>query len=107
MQPCIQLLTIGTIANLSTAVYVYLVDKSSGLMVRVGATSTGAGLVVADLSEIELSPTHLYELFITLENAWIGDKLDITVGAATTDCITLDIENLNEPRANQTIAFYA
>lgn len=87
---CITSLVVGTIANLTTAVYVYIQDITTGRLVRLPVTSSGAGLVAATVSGEDFMDGHDYELWVTLASAAsIEDKLSVTIEAVAYTCFHL------------------
>ena len=90
---CVDTITIGTIANLNTAVYIYIRNLSTGYVHQQAATSSGAGLVILDSTLPDKSfynENHLYELWITLQSAGINNKKTITIDAEVQDCLLLN-----------------
>ena len=79
---CLTTLVVGTIANLSTDVYVYIRrDGESSITKRYEATSTAAGAISLDLTGDNewLNEHHCYGIWVTLRTANIDEKIDITV----------------------------
>jgi hypothetical protein len=100
---CTKLLTVGAIAQNSHPVYVWLFNKTTGKIDRFEETSDVNGLVVVDLSGVDLSENQLYEIFVTNRNAWIGDKLPVTVGGDAYNCFTVYFKQTNAEPADQTL----
>lgn len=105
---CIDSLIVGTISSLTTAVFIFVKDITTGKIVRFEETSDGAGLVtITGLdTEPDFMPNHSYELWITLALATsIEAKEDITVpnAAASTECISLNFEYTGEEYTSITI----
>lgn len=93
---CATTLTVGTIANLTTAIYVYIHDHTTGRLVRYSTTSSGAGVVSFDLSDGQVyAEDHDYELYITLASATnIEEKVSFTINAVAYDCVALDFKRV-------------
>jgi hypothetical protein len=104
LNQCVEVLTIGTIAVNNHPVYVWLNNKTTGQLMQFAVTSSNEGLVTVDLSAVDLQEGHLYEIFVTNRNAWIGDKIDVTVGATPYDCFQLSFKQTNVEPTNQTIS---
>lgn len=87
---CISTLTVGTISNISTAVYVYLRNNTTGRTYRYSTTSSGAGVVSVDISAQQHIPEHDYELWVTLASATnTEEKLTLTISSETMTCVSL------------------
>jgi len=111
---CTQQIIIGTIAQISTAVYVYLRNVTLDKTTRIaGVTSDGAGLVTINTTTTKqlFNVGHSYELWITLQNSTnIEEKINFTIGSTSQDCVALrftpvldeDLDNLSA--ATQTLA---
>lgn len=85
---CATDLTIGTIANLSTAVYVYIKNHTTGFTKRYDVTSSGAGVVVITLVTNDIMPDHDYEVWITLASATnIDERITIVVSGGNYTCL--------------------
>jgi len=91
---CTTTLTVGTIANISTAIYIYIHDHTTDRLVRYSATSDGAGLVTVDLSDgQQYAEDHDYELYITLASATnIEEKVSFTINAVAYSCVALNFK---------------
>lgn len=85
---CTTTLTIGTVASLATAVYVYIKNLGSGRTVRYDMTTDGAGTVTLDMSEAGL----FYDVHNSFE-IWVATaaapqtRLTVTVGALSDTCL--------------------
>ncbi len=91
---CVEDITIGAIADLTTDVYVFVKNLTTGYLHQQEAVSDGAGLVILDSTLPDISfynENHFYELWITKQSETINDKLPITVvgGATPFDCLLL------------------
>lgn len=75
---CIGTLSIGTIPDLNQAVKIYIEDITTGRIEYYSATSTGAGLVTVDLTGVEFSDKHSYQIHIEKEGT--QNIYSITVG---------------------------
>lgn len=104
LNQCTEKLTIGTISQNEHPIYVWLHNKTTGVLNQFEETSTIAGIVTVDLSGIDLQEGHLYEIFVTNRNAWIGDKLNVTVGGDIYDCFQLSFKQTNVEPSAQTIS---
>ena len=71
---CSTLLTIGTIADIDTAVAVYVWDITTGQIIVFDTTTSGTGEVSIDLSEVAMFVDHAYEITVTLANASLHDN---------------------------------
>lgn len=81
---CVTTIVIGTITNLSTAVYVYFKNKSTDKIFRFSATSSGAGLVSITVGNQKFTNNHAYECWITLASATnLEEKLPVTISGMT------------------------
>lgn len=89
---CTDTLTIGTITDHNTAVWIYITDITTGRKARFAGQSNNTGVVTLDMS---LDPTfyqegHAYELKITLQSATdLSDTKDITVNGTAYECLQL------------------
>ncbi len=84
---CISTLTIGTIANLNTAVYVYIRNNTTGRLYRYETTSSNAGLVAVLINTQQWIPEHDHEVWITLQSATnIEEKINFTISATSIEC---------------------
>lgn len=87
---CMAVLTIGTITQLNTAVYVYILNHTTGVRVRFPATSNGAGLVTVDLTDYPQIQDHDYEIWLTLASATnTDDRLEVTVDTVEYTCFAV------------------
>lgn len=85
---CVTDLTIGAIANLSTAVYVYLKNHTTGYIKHYDVTSTGAGVVTISLVANDIMPDHDYEVWITLASATNTDeRITMVVSGGNYTCL--------------------
>lgn len=92
---CVTELTVGTVANLTTALYIYIRNNTTNRLYRFEETSSGAGLVVVTLDEVQMIPGHNYELWVTLASATnIEQKLDVTIGDETNDCFDVSFQRV-------------
>lgn len=89
---CVTALIIGTIADLTTAVYVYQKHIGSGRTVRYDVTSDGAGLV--SIEPQSLMAHQPYEYWITATNS--QDKKPITVDGTAYDCLLVEYDKIND-----------
>ncbi len=88
---CTDQLTINGLA-LTTAYDIFIKDVSTRQLIRFQATSSGAGVLLVDVSSFTFSPAKAYELFIvTPQGEGISDKEDITVATVAYKCIGLEI----------------
>lgn len=93
---CTSTLTVGTIANLTTAVYVYIHNHTTDKLVRYSTTSSDAGLVSFDLSDGQsYMEGHDYELWITLQSATnMDERVNFTIDAVAYSCAALEFHRL-------------
>lgn len=96
---CTTALVLGTIPDLTTAVFIYVRNLTTGNTHRQSVTSDGAGLVTMDTTDPVpsfYSPNMTYEVWITLATGDLEDRLDITVGTVTITgddaCLNLNFE---------------
>lgn len=111
---CTTSLILGTVTSLSTAVYIYVRNLTSGKLYRQAVTSSVAGLVTLDKTEPSsyfYTPNHAYEIWVTLVSATdIDSRLILTIGTSTATCLNpvfekpTDNDNLNITYASQTVA---
>jgi len=85
---CMAVLTIGTIPNNSTAVYVYLMNHTTGVLVRFEVTSSLAGLVTVDLTDYPQIQVHDYELYVTLTTD-TNTRLEVTISTVEYTCFAI------------------
>lgn len=89
---CMTSFVIGTIANISTAVYVYVENKSSGKIDRFSVTSSGAGLVTLTRGSYVFMDDTPYEIWITLATADnVGQRLAFTISGASSSTFCADV----------------
>lgn len=108
---CMAVLTIGTIAALNTAVYVYILNHTTGVRVRFPATSNAiTGLVTVDLTDYPQIQGHDYEVYVTLASATNADeRLTVTISTVEYTCFAvsfvtvLDDQGQIETGANQAL----
>lgn len=89
---CTSTLILGTIANLNTAVYIYIKDLSTDRLQREGVSSNGSGQVSLPMSNAPrfYQSGHIMEVWITLQSAVdITDAKDITISGTAYDCLLL------------------
>jgi hypothetical protein len=91
---CILTLIIGKISSANANVNIFIVDITTGRRFILQSTSDGAGLVSVDLTAIEFSEEHTYELWITLQSANPEDKEDITIDTETATTVALGFLSL-------------
>lgn len=95
---CTQTLTLGTIASLNAAVWIYVKDITTDRIERFAGQSNGAGLVTLDM---DLVPTyyqedHTYEISVALQSAVsIHDTKDITISGTAYDCLQVRFEEVS------------
>lgn len=83
---CVSEITIGTIADLDTDVYVYFKNLATGRTQQYEAVSDGAGLVTLDTSEITFMDGVLYEVWIVPQIDVFADRTEITIEGVEYDC---------------------
>lgn len=92
---CAAEVVVGSIEDLSTDIYIYIKNLTTGYLHRQESTSGPYGLVTLDLSVPDSSfynPNSTYELWATLANAQIGDRLEITIDEEPETCFELSFE---------------
>jgi len=90
---CIGLLTIGTISATNQDVVIELTNTATGRIDIFTATSSGAGLVIANLTDFELLAKSSY--LIKVENANTQSPYDITIGGDMSQAIVMPVEIQN------------
>lgn len=103
---CTGTLTIGTIAEVSASLYLYIRKVSNGAFKRVEAASDAAGLVTADLSDIQgfLHPGSQYELWISTQDAVsMYDREEVTIGEESAACLVTGFERIAGASGNYTL----
>ena len=101
---CTESLVIGTIAFINTAVFVYLLDVTTGKLYRQSVTTNGSGQVILDKTKPSVyfySPDHFYECWVTLATANSQDDAElITISSEEKYCLNLffdkPVNNSNE-----------
>lgn len=95
---CLALLTIGTIPDLNQAVNVVIEDITTGRKELFDVTSSGAGVVIVDLSGITFAESHSYQAWIFRNGNGIDDRYAVTVSgaSATTEFIQLSFETIED-----------
>lgn len=89
---CTSTLILGTIANLNTAVYIYIKDLSTDRLQREGVSSNGSGQVSLLMSNAPrfYQKGHIYEVFVTLQSSSdITNTIDLTISGTAYDCLQL------------------
>ena len=86
---CVTDIVIGTVAQTSTAHYVYFKNLATGRINRYAATSDGSGLLTVTVDE-EIFPQHTYKVWVNQQSATNAtDEETITIGAATPTCLEI------------------
>lgn len=96
---CVDKLIIGVIEDINTDVSIYIKNNVTGRIQKVDTTSDGSGEVTLNLINPDkafYSQNFDYELWITLKDESINDKLDITIGYAVNDCFILRFVDIYE-----------
>lgn len=106
LNKCPDTLVIGTIADANTNVLGYIKKVSNGATQLFSVTSDGDGLVSVDVSGItdflNTSKTQ-FEVWLTLATATsFEDRLPITIGTETADCLLMKFEDQCEPMVQAT-----
>lgn len=92
---CTENLVLGKVASLTTAVFIYFKNISSGYQTRQQVTSAGDGTIAADLTVPDPSfynPNGVFECWATLTTVSPETRLPITIGAIAYDCLKLRFE---------------
>lgn len=92
---CVQQLTIGTIANLSTSVRVMFENTSTNLKTILEAASNGAGLLVVNVDTMNFMANCTYIVHVALPSD-LGTYLDITIGSETENEIYVRFEDYRD-----------
>jgi hypothetical protein len=91
---CAGVLTLGTIASLNTAVYIF-VKSPSGYIYRQSTTSSVSGVVTLNLALPDTSFYHSngsFEVWVTLASADIETRLSVTISATAYTCFNLSFQ---------------
>lgn len=91
---CVNEISIGTIAEVDTEVYIYLKLVATGRVERHEATSDGAGLVVLNSTDITFMSGMLYEVWVGLRTTSVEDKLPVTIDSVEYDCFQVEFERV-------------
>lgn len=89
---CPQVLSVGTIANVSIAVYIYFTKLSTGRTERFSGTSNADGVVTVDVTEKNdfFQPGTAYEMWVNLQtDENLTEKKTLTFGEETAECLLL------------------
>lgn len=89
---CVNLLTIGTISDALTQVYVVIEDVTQGRRMLIETTSDGAGLVSIDTSGFMFAENHSYIVYI-VETVG-GASIDFTVDSIEYECLGIRANKL-------------
>jgi len=89
---CVNLLTIGTIADELTQVYVVIEDVTQGRRMLIESTSDDAGLVTIDTSGFMFAENHSY--IVTIVETVGGEPINFTINAVEYPCIGLTANKL-------------
>lgn len=94
---CFDTLTIGTISHTDADVYIFIKDTTIGRTFRYTGVSSSYGTVQLEVDEdtIEFSPTHNYELWVTLQTDQMSDNQAITVDEEEVTCLNIFVEQTN------------
>lgn len=91
---CLGELTIGVIGDHSQSISIYIRDITTGLLQIFQSTSDVNGIVKVDLTEIEFSDLHTYEIWITLAGLTPDDRTTITVGDNSSTLLLVTFERV-------------
>lgn len=81
---------LGTVAETSSDVYVYVKNTATKQIYRQSTTTDGDGTVTLDLTDPDAfayHPNATFEIWVTLQSADIGTVLSITIGASSYECL--------------------
>lgn len=97
---CMTNLTVGTIANRNTAVYIYLKNHTTNHIYRFSTTSDAVtGIVtfdITDAGDFSLTPNHDYELYIILQSSTNNDeRVTFSVNSINYTCAAFTVETIN------------
>lgn len=99
---CVGNITIGTVTELNTAVYVFVKNIGKDTINRISTTTDGSGtVIIADFDNINQTK-QTFELWVTTQTS--ENRLSITVGGSEGDCIGFRFEDRLDGN-NQQIAF--
>lgn len=90
---CIELLSIGTIDNVNTAVVVFITNISTGRVDTFETTSDGAGLVEIDVSDFEINDGTNYKVEVYVDLMDEAETITVTDSSGT--CVYFTGEKLN------------
>ncbi len=88
---CILDLTIGTIEDTNSDAVVYLVNTATGRIDAYDVTSDANGLIVLDLTDVELLPKSTYSVTVAVG----GIDVAVTIGDETDKQILMPVEYVN------------
>jgi len=92
---CITNLIIGTVAQVSTALFVYIKDLTTDREIRYAVTSSAAGLVTLPITPQKFSEDHSYELRITRADAAnINENIAVVIDGESNTCASLRFETI-------------
>lgn len=89
---CPTTLTIGTVPYLSTDMYVYIKNLATGHITILEATSSIAGVLTADLTDVELPANQDLELWTSRQTDGLNVQSTITIGADGASCLIVRFE---------------
>lgn len=89
---CVNELTIGTIEDPNTGVFVVIEDVTQGRRMLIEATSDGDGLVVINTSGIMFAENHSY--IVSIVETVGGSSIDFTIDAVEYECVGLRANKL-------------
>lgn len=96
-------LVIGTVPYNSQAMYIYFENLSTGRVLRLSATSSIAGLLTVDITEIDFPANQDFEVHVSRDTDPLDTQTEITIGATEYDCLIVRFEkpldNEGEPIA--------
>lgn len=105
---CTTQLTIGTIADLNTAVTVIIENLTTERIVEIAAISDNTGLVVIDTTGITFNPNHTY--MVTVASQVPDDlqgSIDVTLGTNTAGCIEFGIRDAFDDSGNAITEYHS
>jgi hypothetical protein len=90
---CIDSLTIGTISAVSTAVNVMFHNTATGSKIILPATSSIAGLITVDVSDVEFIANVSHIVTVALASTDVTAYLDVTINSETAKEVYLHFED--------------
>ena len=102
---CLDSIDIG-VTTPSTAVFIYIMNNTTGRLIRLQDITSITGLITADVTNINFSNNHNYEVWVTLQfSNNIDERLTITGDGLSYTCASLVFNQLFDS-TNVTTTYY-